>query len=138
MNLIAVAIRRPVTTVMFFLGTGLLGLISLDQLRVELIPEVVFPEVVVVLQQRAMSPEQVERELVLPAEGAVGTVEGAVTLDPWLVRARHRSRSCSHRKPTCSLRCCRCRAGWIDSSPRFRPKRRSSCSDSIRRCSRSR
>ena len=81
MNLSAAAIRRPVTTTMLFLGTALLGLVSLDRLPVELLPEVVYPEIFVSLSQRAMSPEQAERELLLPAEGEVGTLEGVVGLE---------------------------------------------------------
>lgn len=80
MKLSALAIRRPVTTAMFFLATGLLGLISLSRLQVELLPEVVYPEIFVALTQRAFSPEQVERQLLLPAEGEIGRLEGVVEL----------------------------------------------------------
>ena len=48
------AIRRPVTTGMFFIAIGMLGVVSLGRLSVELMPEVVFPEI--------FGPEQVHVE----------------------------------------------------------------------------
>ena len=59
------AIRRPVTTAMFFIAIGMLGVVSLGRLNVELMPEVVFPEIFIVANQSAMSPEQIEREVVM-------------------------------------------------------------------------
>ena len=81
MSLSALAIRRPVTTAMFFIGSGLLGLVSLSRLSVELMPEVVFPQIFVVANQRTMSPEQVERDLLIPIEGAIGKLEGVVSIE---------------------------------------------------------
>ena len=81
MSISALAIRRPVTTAMFFLAVSLLGLASLDRLRVELLPEVVYPEIFVQLTQRTLSPEQAERELLIPAEGEVGVLQGVVALE---------------------------------------------------------
>jgi len=74
------SIGRPVTTAMFFLGVSLLGLISLARLPVELMPEVVYPEVFVTVLQQGMAPEQVERELVMPIEEQVSQLEGIVEL----------------------------------------------------------
>jgi len=65
---------------MLFAGLSLLGLISLDRLPVELLPEVVFPEVFVAVQLRGTSPEQVERDLVLPIEAEVGKLDGVVEM----------------------------------------------------------
>ncbi len=81
MSLSAFAIRRPVTTAMFFIGVGLLGVVSLNQLQVELLPEVVFPEIFVALAQPAYSPEQVERDLLMPAEGEVSELSGVVEME---------------------------------------------------------
>ena len=75
------AIRRPVTTAMFFIGVGLLGVVSLGRLNVELMPEVVFPEIFIVANQRTMSPEQIEREIVMPIEEEVGKLENVVQID---------------------------------------------------------
>ncbi|MFQ5742478.1 MAG: efflux RND transporter permease subunit [Acidobacteriota bacterium] len=81
MSLSALAIRRPVTTAMFFVGCGLLGLVSLYRLRVELLPEPVYPEIFVVVTQRAASPEQVERDLLMPIEEEIGKLEGVAQIE---------------------------------------------------------
>ena len=72
MSLANFSIRRPVTTAMFFLAVSLLGLISLGRLQVELMPEVVYPEIFVTISQQGMSPGQIERDLVMPIEEEVG------------------------------------------------------------------
>ena len=80
MSLSNVSIRRPVSTAMFFLAISLLGLISLDRLQVELMPEVVYPEIFVSISQQGMSPEQVERDLVMPVEEELGQLLGVVEM----------------------------------------------------------
>ena len=76
MTLAGIAVRRPVTTTMFFMGLAILGAISLDRLPVQIFPELVYPEVFVALTQQGYSPEQVERDLVMPVEREVGKLEG--------------------------------------------------------------
>jgi multidrug efflux pump subunit AcrB/ABC-type multidrug transport system ATPase subunit len=71
-----VAVRRPVTTSMFFLAMAMLGLISWTRLPVQLFPELIFPEVFVSLVLPGASPEQIERELVIPTEAEIGKLEG--------------------------------------------------------------
>ena len=80
MSLSALAIRRPVTTAMFFSGVSLLGLISLSRLQVELMPEVVYPEIFVAVSQQGMAPEQVERALVMPIEEEISQLAGVVEM----------------------------------------------------------
>ena len=80
MSLSAFSIRRPVTTAMFFSGVSLLGLISLDRLQVELMPEVVYPEIFVAVSQQGMVPEQIERELVMPIEEEISQLAGVVEM----------------------------------------------------------
>ena len=75
------AIRRPVTTAMFFIGIGMLGMVSLGRLNVELMPEVVFPQIFIVANQRTMSPEQIERDVVMPIEEEIGKLESVVQID---------------------------------------------------------
>ena len=75
------AIRRPVTTAMFFIGIGMLGVVSLGRLNVELMPEVVFPQIFVAVSQPTLSPEQVERDLVMPVEEEIGKLENIVQID---------------------------------------------------------
>jgi len=75
------AIRRPVTTAMFFIGIAMLGVVSLGRLSVELMPEVVFPQIFVVVNQRTLSPDQVEHDLVMPIEAEIGKLENVVQID---------------------------------------------------------
>ena len=75
------AIRRPVTTVMFFIGIGMMGVVSLGRLNVELMPEVVFPQIFIVATQRTASPEQMERDVVMPIEEEIGKLEDVVQID---------------------------------------------------------
>ena len=80
MRLSELPIKRPVTTAMLFSALSLLGLISLDRLPVELLPEVVYPEVFIAVQLQGTSPEQVERDLVMPIEAEVGKLDGVVEM----------------------------------------------------------
>jgi multidrug efflux pump subunit AcrB/ABC-type multidrug transport system ATPase subunit len=65
---------------MLFAALSLLGLISLERLPVELLPEVVYPEVFIAVQLGGTSPEQVERDLVIPIEAEVGKLDGVVEM----------------------------------------------------------
>ncbi len=77
----ALAIRRPVTTAMFYIGIGMLGFVSLSRLNVELMPEIVFPQIFIIANQRTLSPEQVERDLIMPIEGEIGKLADVVQID---------------------------------------------------------
>ena len=72
MILTDIAVRRPVTTAMFFLALGLLGVISWNRLPVQLFPELIYPEVYVAFVLPGASPEQMERDVVMPAEEEIG------------------------------------------------------------------
>ena len=76
MTLAGFAVRRPVTTAMFFTALGIMGAISLHRLPVQIFPEYVSPQVYVTAAQQGYSPEQVERELVAPIEEEIGKLEG--------------------------------------------------------------
>ena len=75
------AVDRPVTTSMFFIALGMLGVVSLGRLDVELMPEVVFPQIFVSVSQPTLSPEQVERDLVMLVEEEIGKLEGVAQID---------------------------------------------------------
>ena len=68
MNLSALAVRRPVTTVMFFLAILVLGLISLSRLAVDQLPDVTRPSVSVSTIYEGAAPEIVERLVTDPIE----------------------------------------------------------------------
>ncbi len=81
MTLSHVAVRRPVTTAMFFTALALLGMISWTRLPVQLFPEVIYPMVHVSLTLPGASPEQIERDLLVPTEGEIGKLEGIQDID---------------------------------------------------------
>ncbi|HKY34951.1 MAG TPA: efflux RND transporter permease subunit, partial [Polyangiaceae bacterium] len=71
MNLSAVAIRRPVFTVMVTMALLVLGLMGFQRLGSDLYPDVAFPAVVVTVPYPGASPGEVESLVVKPLEDAV-------------------------------------------------------------------
>jgi len=71
-----IAIKRPVTTLMLILSIVVLGLVALWRLPLAFMPDIVEPELFVILPYDSASPEQVERMIVRPVEDALGSVKG--------------------------------------------------------------
>ena len=76
MKIAKYAIDRPVTTLMFYLGVVLLGLISLRQLSVDLMPNISYPRLSVMTQYSGVAPEEIETLVSVPLEAAVGRIPG--------------------------------------------------------------
>ncbi len=76
MNLTALAVRRPVATTMTFIALSVLGAVSCYLLPVQLVPNLVFPQLRMVAVLPGASPEETEKKLVIPAEGAIAALEG--------------------------------------------------------------
>jgi len=72
--------KKPVTTVMIFLGVVLFGIISLTKLPQELFPPITYPQLTVFTGYANAAPEEVETLLTRPVEEAVGTVSGLKTV----------------------------------------------------------
>lgn len=68
--------KKPVTTVMIFLGVMLFGVISLMKLSQELFPPITYPQLTVFTGYANAAPEEIETLLTKPIEEAVGTVSG--------------------------------------------------------------
>jgi HAE1 family hydrophobic/amphiphilic exporter-1 len=68
--------KRPVTTIMIFVGVALFGIISLTKLPQELFPPIKYPQLTVFTGYANAAPEEVETLLTKPVEEAVGTVSG--------------------------------------------------------------
>jgi HAE1 family hydrophobic/amphiphilic exporter-1 len=68
--------RKPVTTIMIFLGVMLFGVISLAKLPQELFPPITYPQLTVFTGYANAAPEEIETLLTRPVEEAVGTVSG--------------------------------------------------------------
>ncbi len=70
------ALERPVTTVMIALAVLAVGLISGRLLRLEAMPDVTFPGMMVVIPYPGSTPEEMEELVVRPVEEALATLSG--------------------------------------------------------------
>jgi HAE1 family hydrophobic/amphiphilic exporter-1 len=75
-NLSAIAIRRPVFTVMMTLALLVLGVLGLKRLGTDLFPDVSFPVVMVTVAYPGASPDEVENQVSKPVEDAVIGLNG--------------------------------------------------------------
>ena len=76
MKLPDLSVKHPVTTTMVFLALLILGLVSLSQLGLELLPDISFPTAVVFTRYAGVGPEEIESSLTEPIEDAVSTLNG--------------------------------------------------------------
>jgi HAE1 family hydrophobic/amphiphilic exporter-1 len=76
MNLSRFAIRRAVTTAMFFLAVAFLGIIAFGRLPVDLLPDISLPTLSVTTNYPGAGPQEVEREVTILLENALATVPG--------------------------------------------------------------
>lgn len=74
MKLPDISVRRPVTTIMVFLGVLLLGFISWTRLPQELFPPINYPQITVATTYEGAAPEEIETLVTKIIEEAVGTV----------------------------------------------------------------
>ncbi len=72
-----VSINNPVFATMVMIGIAVLGLFAYDRLRVEQMPDVSLPFVLVLTSYPGASPEVVESDVTKPLEYAINTVSGA-------------------------------------------------------------
>lgn len=76
MNLSAIAIKRPVFTVMVTVALMVLGMMGLSRLGTDLFPDVAFPVVVVNVPYPGASPREVEQLVTKQVEDAVVSLNG--------------------------------------------------------------
>lgn len=76
MNIIEVAVKRPVTVWMFTLALLLFGFVSLSRLSLNLLPELSYPTITVRTDYIGAAPGEVEQLVTKPIEEAVGVVKG--------------------------------------------------------------
>lgn len=75
MKLAEVSVKRPVTIIMVMLIIILLGSISLSRLPVDLLPKMDIPVAIVVTDYTGVGPQEIEKIITNPLEGAVSTTE---------------------------------------------------------------
>lgn len=75
MKLAETSVKRPVTIIMIMLIVILLGSVSLTRLPIDLLPDMEIPVAVVVTSYNGVGPEEIEKLITKPVEGALSTVE---------------------------------------------------------------
>jgi HAE1 family hydrophobic/amphiphilic exporter-1 len=75
-NISAIAIRRPVFTVMVTLAIFVLGIVGFKELGTDLFPDVTFPAIVVTVPYPGASPSEVENLVTKPLEDTVISLNG--------------------------------------------------------------
>jgi HAE1 family hydrophobic/amphiphilic exporter-1 len=76
MSVAAFSIRRPVTTIMCFVSLVVVGLIASFRLPLEALPDISAPFLFVQIPYTGSTPDEIERNLVRPAEEALATMTG--------------------------------------------------------------
>lgn len=76
MNITGLAIKRPVTTSMFFLAILLFGMASSRMLPLELFPGIDIPQIMVQVPYKGSTPAEVERDITRVLEEALATMSG--------------------------------------------------------------
>ncbi len=104
-----VSINNPVFATMVMVGIAVLGLFAYNRLRVEQMPDVSLPFVLVLTSYPGASPEVVEADVTKPLEYAINTVSG-VEPDPLQLarRAEPGLRRVPDVRPTWPRRCRTC------------------------------
>lgn len=73
-TLYRLAVDRPVTLTMILLGVVVFGLVSLTRIPLSLMPELTFPTITVRTAYEGAAPEEVENNVSIPLEEALGVV----------------------------------------------------------------
>ncbi|KPJ72138.1 MAG: acriflavin resistance protein [Planctomycetes bacterium DG_20] len=76
MNISHFSIRRPIFTIMIALVVIILGVVALQRLPVDLMPDITWPTLSVSTTYENASPEEIERLVTEPIEEAMKTVPG--------------------------------------------------------------
>jgi HAE1 family hydrophobic/amphiphilic exporter-1 len=75
MNLSNLAVRRPITTSMFFLALVIFGSISLLRLPIDILPDITYPSITVYTEYEGAGPQEVESLITEIIEKNVSTIE---------------------------------------------------------------
>lgn len=87
--MLANLIHRKTLISMLFLGLSLLGIVSYNKLPMELLPSTELPFLVVQVQSfRNINPEMMEKEAIIPLEGALGSLQGIDKIESYADRRR--------------------------------------------------
>ena len=76
MKIYSLSLKRPITVLMLFLGLLVLGVIAVYRLPVEFLPDVSGSRMWISFPYRSSTPEDIERDILTPAEDALSTLPG--------------------------------------------------------------
>ena len=74
MNLTNLAVRRPITTSMFFLALLIFGSIALLRLPTDILPDITYPSITIVTNYEGAGPQEIEALITERIEKAVSTI----------------------------------------------------------------
>ncbi len=76
MNIPEFSVRRPITILMIIITICALGLVAFRNLKLDFMPDIKFPMIVVATPYPGAGPEEIENFVSKPIEEAVGTAKG--------------------------------------------------------------
>jgi len=74
MNLSNLAVRRPITTSMFFLALLIFGSIALLRLPIDILPDITYPSITIVTNYEGAGPQEIETLITERIEKTVSTI----------------------------------------------------------------
>ena len=80
MNLVDIAVKRPVTVWMFTFAVILFGMVSLSRLAISLLPELSYPTLTIRTDYVGAAPGEIEQLVSKPIEETIGVVKGVHTV----------------------------------------------------------
>lgn len=76
MSMIDISVKRPIGTIMAFIGVILLGWISFSNLSIDLLPDLSYPKITVLTEYPGSGPEEIERLITTGLEGSLSSIPG--------------------------------------------------------------
>ena len=81
MKMTAVAVDRPIASVMFYLSVVVVSVVSFTLLPIDLLPDVTMPSLTTVVEYPGAGPEEIETLLARPIEETMGSVNGVEEIE---------------------------------------------------------
>jgi multidrug efflux pump subunit AcrB len=79
-NISAWSIRNPVVPIVIFFGLVIAGVLSFSQMKVQDMPDIEFPVVVVQISQPGAAPTEIETQVTQRVESAIRTLQGVQSI----------------------------------------------------------
>ena len=74
------SVKKPFTVLVAVIAIIALGVVSLTKLKMDLLPEISLPYMIVIATYPGADPQKVESQVTVPMENALGTVSGVVNV----------------------------------------------------------